>query len=739
MAHPPSPGKARGPPAPILPSSRAPPPGSAPACSSSLSTANPSVSNETSSAFQQGERRDLPPSSPSYPDPPSKAPEGDRTGLLKSSSSSSFRSPGEDLSTQRDSPSKRMKEDDDVVCRREGEKKKGCLFWLKSLLPRSDLPGARQKTPLGLNRYVVLFFYVFIAFTTSAVFYGWTALSAMMFKTEAFSYLCFRDPVTGVYTPDLREEEGKLYICDDQDVAVQKLYTITFAVCCTMSACAGTLLDWLGPLYTGILGQGFNLLGWLLFAFSSAEYSAYYAALIFIGLGADTGFLPTLCIRRLFPGAAGLIITILGSAASASFGIPLILNGLVDSYGLSVRTVSLIYCGFGPILAVLLEILFMPRRGFSLDDEGKVFKDTDRRDEEEDNRGGEQGEEELHRHEETRLPINDDEEDQKQQELQASSFSSPSHHQQQAQPQANVEAFSSSKESRVSAKKRLEVFYETVKTSSFWRQFLSLRYFLICLYFVVVSWSSAYYQQAARRMFTSEVISVLEILLPLSFIPCILLGKLADIIGILRVLVIVNTFGVLMYSFSFPKMVNSTGYISSIAFIMYMSLFTSQVFVYIESSFSPDHFGKLIGIASMVGGLSSLVTNALYEDVTVKKNDGDPLVIQIVMTVLLCLQYVWILILGILKKQRTPPSPPYTKSIQAPAASTRDDPSSSTGDERGGALEKVVLQRGEEEEEKDNEKKKIMMTGDDSREAKLSHHLSAQLTSPSNPSFEQTA
>ncbi|PHJ23133.1 transporter [Cystoisospora suis] len=740
MAHQPLPGKAAGPPPPILPK-HAPPTVPGRRTSSPPSSAvKPPVSdaNETSSSpFQEEERRDL----SSYPDPSSKTPEGDSTGLLNSSSSSS-RSPVEDLSPQRDrqapTSSKRMKaedeDDNDTVSRREGRGGSGCFSGLKSLLPRSDLPGARQKTPLGLNRYIILCIYVFIGFTTSAVFYGWTALSAMMFKTEAFSYLCLRDPVTGVYTPDLREEEGRLYICDDQDVAVQKLYTITFAVCCTMSACAGTLLDWLGPLYTGILGQCFNLLGWMLFAFSSAEYSAYYAALIFIGSGADTGFLPTLCIRRLFPGSTGLIITILGSAASASFGIPLILNGLVETYDLSVRTVSLIYCGFGPILALLLELLFMPRKGFSLDDEGKIFKDTDRTEEEED-----LASELRNPNHETRLRIHGEGE-QGDKELRDSSFSSPSNQQQQ-QEQAHGDPLSPScnEASRVSGvKKRFGVFYGHVKTSSFWRQFFSLRYFLICLYFVVVSWSSAYFQQAARRMFTSEVISVLEILLPLSFIPCIILGKLADLIGILKVLVIVNTFGVLMYSFSFPKMIDATGYISSISFVMYISLFTSQVFVYIESTFSPNHFGKLIGIASMIGGLSSLVTNALYEDVTVKKNDGDPLVIQIVMTVLLCLQYVWILILGILKMRN--PSP-YTKAFPSrpPAGtSTRGDPSSGTGHD-GGALEKVVALQGDEEED---EKKKIMMRGDtdENKEgAHLSHHLSTQLTSPSNPSFEQTA
>lgn len=497
---------------------------------------------------------------------------------------------------------------------------------LAALLPRSDLPGARQKTPWGTNRWFLLFLYALYAFATSAVFYGWTALTELIFKNEGLAHLCAKNPVTGAYDPDLRLQ-GKLYICDSQDAAVQKLYTLTFAVCCTMSACAGTLMDGLGPLLTALLGQIFNFTGWLLFSFSSSHFLAYHAAFVFIGLGSDTSFLPTLTIRRLFPGSPGLIITILGSAASASFGVPLILTAAVNGGHASVRTACLTYCGLGPALCIIIALLFIPLRGFSIDDEGKVWDDAAVVD----NASAD----------ETCVPNT------------------------VLQGPPQVANGQGEEDSDQHSKKHMSVVEHVLRQAgqlrdsflcpSFWRQMMSVRFGLIVVYFVVVGWSSAYYQQAARRMFSPPVVQVMEILLPFSFVPCIILGKLADMYGIVKILYVVNSSGVLMYGLSFAKNANFPGYLSVIFFMIYMSLFTSQVFVYIEETFSPQHFGKLIGIASMVGGLLSLATNPLYEDVTLKKDHGNPLSIQIAMTALLCLQYATIVALGFLRRKNPKP------------------------------------------------------------------------------------
>ncbi|CDJ45998.1 hypothetical protein EBH_0063320 [Eimeria brunetti] len=221
------------------------------------------------------------------------------------------------------------------------------------LCPAAASHSAQQQTPFGLNRHLILFVYVVYVFLTGCVYFGWAAISSMLLRADSFSHLCPRTADGSSFVEDLREEKG--YICNEQEAAVQHLYTLTLAVHTTFSSIAGTTMDFAGPLATAALGQLFNFTGWALLASSmgsssssssssssisssvssSSSNSGYlYAGFVFIGMGADMGFLPTLCITRLFPKSAGLSITLLGSAASASFAIPLILECIYTSLSL---------------------------------------------------------------------------------------------------------------------------------------------------------------------------------------------------------------------------------------------------------------------------------------------------------------------------------------------------------------------------------------------------------------------
>ncbi|KAL8426536.1 hypothetical protein Efla_006601 [Eimeria flavescens] len=468
----------------------------------------------------------------------------------------------------------------------------GCLSRLREMalgwMPRSDLPGAKQPTPWGFNRYVILTVYIFYVFLTGCVYFGWASLSTMLLRAESFSELCAKDD-EGKYIVDMRPAEA--HICNEQEAAVQHLYTITLAVHTTMSSVAGTSMDAAGPLVTAVLGQLFNFVGWAMLASSgSIGSAALYIGFVFIGMGADMGFLPTLCITRLFPGSAGLSITMLGSAASASFAIPLILEAICKHLGLSnPKTVFWSYAALGPGLCVLLALFFIPFRGY------KDFRD------------------EVQTHgkpEKLAEPCE-----------QCGISQGVCAHGEDPSPG----------DSRCA-----------VPGASFWKQLFSPKYIVLTIYFVGVGWASSFYQEAHNRLLSESVRNFLKILLPLSFIPCILWGYLADKWGIIRVLYVTNTSGLLMYLFTFGG-VEALGYLSVICFTNYMSIFTSQVFVYIEQHFTYEHFGKLIGIIQMVGGLSSLACNPLYSEVALNENlDNGLRIVQFILVGLLLLQFVWI-------------------------------------------------------------------------------------------------
>ncbi|OEH79430.1 hypothetical protein cyc_07652 [Cyclospora cayetanensis] len=143
-----------------------------------------------------------------------------------------------------------------------------------------------------------------------------------------------------------------------------------------------------------------------------------------------------------------------------------------------------------------------------------------------------------------------------------------------------------------------EELVETATDYRFLKTLSSEKYILIVIYFIAVGWITSFYQEGHDRILVQKAQDFLGSALPFSFIPCIILGKLSEFLGIIPVMGIVNTAGLLAYAFSL-KQAATTGIISVLCFMVYMSLFVSQVFVYIESTFPAIYFGRLIGIVQL--------------------------------------------------------------------------------------------------------------------------------------------
>lgn len=478
------------------------------------------------------------------------------------------------------------------------------LRGLQKALPRSDLPGARQPTPLNLNRYVLLFLYVFQTFMTGCVYFGWAPLSSMLFKAGIFSYKCKRGP-DGKFV-DNQLLHGRPYICDEQDASVQSLFALTLAMHCTMSALAGTMMDILGPKITSMIGQCFHIIGWsLISTLTPNSTAAVYLGFIFIGLGADTAFLPTLLVTRLFPGAAATVITVIGSASSASFAIPLILNSYFTNNGISG---CWWYVGFGPCAFLVIDAVVMPLKPF------KVFEGDLAEERQNTSRAEVPGPETPHFiHQDTDVT--------------------------EQGPSSGV------KDGQASGSP-----VEAAADRTFMKTLFSEAYVLVVVYFIAVGWITCFYQEAHDRILVQEAQHFLGTTLPFSFVFCVLLGKLSELIGILSVMAIVNTSGVLAYSFSLKQTV-TTGYISVFWFMVYMSLFVSQVFVYVEQTFSAQYFGRLIGLVQLVGGLLSLLISPLYR-LTLGLGPKGMYLVQLPMIGLLVVMYLVLFRMWCIRKKR---------------------------------------------------------------------------------------
>ncbi|KFH13512.1 transporter, major facilitator family protein [Toxoplasma gondii MAS] len=145
------------------------------------------------------------------------------------------------------------------------------------------------------------------------------------------------------------------------------------------------------------------------------------------------------------------------------------------------------------------------------------------------------------------------------------------------------------------------------------RDFLSLSFLPLFPYFVLVLITILFFAPSAKRLIPSAY-EANQIISIFSFVPCIILGGIADRLGIVPVMMICNTCGllswILMLIPGIPCFAASQ-YIVSILISIQMSFLVSQVYCYVTEIFYPENLGKMIGFLCSVGGIISLVTDPM--------------------------------------------------------------------------------------------------------------------------------
>lgn len=95
-----------------------------------------------------------------------------------------------------------------------------------------------------------------------------------------------------------------------------------------------------------------------------------------------------------------------------------------------------------------------------------------------------------------------------------------------------------------------------------------------------------------------------------------------DFVPFVYIMMLVNTTGAL--SFALAVLHGLTlDFMAITCFSVYIAIFTAQVCIYIRNFFTSVKFGKLFGIASMLGGALSLVSNGLYDGITMRLLNGN--------------------------------------------------------------------------------------------------------------------
>ena len=531
---------------------------------------------------------------------------------------------------------------------------------------------AGQETPWGLNRFALLCLYLFYVFSTGCVYFGWTSLSKLLFSAGLYSFLC--DPVSvepaaggaaegdsAASTAHLAAAEGAaaaaaprgmgLPSCSAQEAAVHKLFTITVACHFSSALLVGLLLDRLGPLKTAIIGQTLGFCGWALLATFNHETLNPIPAFVLIGFAVDASLLPSIGIANLFPKNRGIIMALTGSAASASVAIPVLLQRVSAAGDVSGLKCLWWYVGLGPATCWLLSLFIIPCKPFLpvQEIERQMQQQQQQQKLQQQQQQQQQQQEEDTARETILIPFTSTETDAEMScPLPAAAPNNPTRSSSMSSSRSSS-SMSSSRSSSSSSSSRKGVVVPAV-VKPFWRYVTSLDYVVVVLYFIVVAALHSFYQQTAQRFFPSRVVCTLEVLLPFEFMFSLPLGALIDAIGVPPVFVLLNTAALIMYLCTFASL-SPLYYVSIICFVAYLSMFLTPLFVFLQCRFPASCFGRLAGLAMMLGGLFSLSCNPLLDSV-IKGGPQGLLKAKSLMLGISLLQYLWLSLIWIRDRKR---------------------------------------------------------------------------------------
>lgn len=453
-----------------------------------------------------------------------------------------------------------------------------------------------QPTPFNSHRYVLLGLFLIIVFFRGCTYWGWNGLQDMLYKSGAFAWQC------DLNDPDVTFQkigEWDYVDCPARKNAINDLYTSAFAASFIFSAVGGLILDRVGPKFTLLGAILVDATGWALLAGSSESFESYVPALVFIGIAADPGYLSLLCISNLFPKKESTIMGVMGSMRSLSFAVPVVMAEIFKSSTMAddeLWKVILVYIVVGLGICFIVCLLFVPLEPFM---GAEDFRRVDR----------EEQVKALRQQFLTSLP--------------ASFFShwtSANNSLDKQQPPADCYRLVLTKEEfSVVMNTFLEMEKREAKLEqedTLWAALRNPMFLLLLPIFVMNLLRVEFFTKSNKEQLevagSGNLYTFFSIMNILTFLPGPVMGYLGDKFGLLFVLTLLNTAGIVMYALLLPISLPCKG-LSIFFFWIYASFVLSSIYCYIKAHFPNKFFGTLSGICSLVGGCFALTSIGWYK------------------------------------------------------------------------------------------------------------------------------
>ncbi|ETW21031.1 hypothetical protein PFAG_00029 [Plasmodium falciparum Santa Lucia] len=554
---------------------------------------------------------------------------------------------------------------------------------VKGLKLKTDpnLPGAKQKTPLNIKRFYLLIILVIYTATSACIYFDWSAIRKLLLHVGKYKHLNVDEYSDMTLSPQYKRING--------------LYPLTLAVHFTTSVFCGFLYDHIGPKFTAIIGQLFNIICWILLSIDIKGVDTTLWGFIFLGLGADTAFIPVLTVSNLYPDASTFILTVIGAAASLSYAVPATLNLVLKYF----PNLSFSYVCYGYIILILIPCLLtaaflLPLKPFKaldyyLEKNNETTKHTNAE-------GRSRSSNNIYTNEEDEFHFKNNASGMVDKDSTENNMNTDEHNyynngnissndlenniqtNNRNNNKNNNDNNNNNNNNNNIIKKNTKISDQsTVKKDKsidsnknilhdeedfhkksiflFFKILISYPSVCVITYFILFNISTVFYGMVTDTYFSYDrsIINVINILMPLSSIPCVVFGRFINKYGASVIILTINTLSVLMHLCALIKF-RFAGLCSAFLYMCVTSVYTSQIYCFIQNSFPSIVFGKLLGFASLCGGIFSLLCEKLYDLIIIKDSSSiDPTNISLLIVIAFIIMFLPLSILYVRKYERS--------------------------------------------------------------------------------------
>ncbi|PHJ22007.1 major facilitator family protein [Cystoisospora suis] len=475
-----------------------------------------------------------------------------------------------------------------------------------TLSPLEKIAENPNRTPYGLSRWIVLAIFCVYSFLAGPCYWNWTPLADVLFVRGAYEWNCTEEDWD--FSAKLQEPK-----CNAQDVAVQRLFTISMASDFSFSALSGLLLDYAGPKVTGLFGTVVLLVAWCLWGAASHSVQTFVPAAVLWGVSFSAAFFPCLSVANLFPTSRNTVIAVLGSCRSLANLIPLLLRALALNEPDLASSIFYYYGGCCIGICVCTALLFLPTKPWqrlpALIQAAGIVPDV-----------GESPSE---------APVSPTEASAAGARLasiatgrslgtlsyRASTFGA---REERGGEHVDLLEQAALRKDTIRTLQRGTTATQLSKVSD-WRAFFgevfSAVFLPLCVYEALTLVANSFFASASRRLLP-QAYEANQIIQIFAFVPAPLLGFVADQMGILTTMCILNGSGLVAFVLAMVPQVpaaEACQYLAALSIMVNNSFIISQVYCYVNQSFPEGHAGKLIGLACLVAGLPSLAANPMLQ------------------------------------------------------------------------------------------------------------------------------